>query len=111
MVSATHFMPTQRPEKRDIASAFRPYSSTSATPAGSSIGISRSTKAYSEPLVTVEDLAEGSSPASASTPPRGEGPALLAWRNTSPLRATPGPLPYQMPNTPSFLGQIGRAHV
>ena len=27
----------------------------------------------------------------------------LAWRNTSPERSTPGPLPYHMPNTPSNL--------
>ena len=42
-----------------------------------------------------------SSPISAMTPPCGEVPARLAWRNTSPLRSTPGPLPYQSPNTPS----------
>ena len=29
------------------------------------------------------------------TPPRREVPAMLAWRNTSPQRSTPGPLPYQ----------------
>ena len=29
-------------------------------------------------------------------------PARLPWRNTSPDRSTPGPLPYQMPNTPSW---------
>ena len=44
-----------------------------------------------------------SSPISASTPPCCEVPARLAWRNTSPVRSTPGPLPYQMPNTPSYL--------
>ena len=27
----------------------------------------------------------------------------MAWRNTSPVRSTPGPLPYHMPNTPSNL--------
>src|SRR4051794_34983405 len=102
MVSATHFMPTQRPAKRDMSKAFTPYSSTSATPEGSSTGISTSMKEYSQPEVMVEDLQEGSSPASASTPPRGAVPALLAWRSTSPLRSTPGPLPYQMPKTPSY---------
>ena len=28
---------------------------------------------------------------------------MLAWRKTSPERSTPGPLPYQTPNTPSYL--------
>ncbi len=28
---------------------------------------------------------------------------MLAWRNTSPVRSTPGPLPYQTPKTPSYL--------
>jgi hypothetical protein len=31
----------------------------------------------------------------------GEVPAMLTWRNTSPVRSTPGPLPYQRPKTPS----------
>ena len=44
-----------------------------------------------------------SSPISASTPPCFEEPAKLAWRKTSPVRSTPGPLPYQSPNTPSYL--------
>jgi hypothetical protein len=100
IVSATHFMPTQVPAWRDMAMDFTPYSSTSATSAGSSIGISRSAKACSEPEVTVEDLLAGSSPASASTPPRGAVPAPLAWRSTSQERSTPGPLPYQMAKTP-----------
>jgi hypothetical protein len=72
------------------------------TPAGSSTGISTSMKEYSQPEVMVEDLQEGSSPASASTPPFGAVPALLACRSASPLRSTPGPLPYQMPKTPSY---------
>jgi hypothetical protein len=80
---------------------FSPYSSTSATSAGSSIGISRSAKLCSDPEVTVEDFEAGSSPDSASTPPRGMVPAELAWRSTSPERSRPGPLPYQMANTPS----------
>ena len=44
-----------------------------------------------------------SSPISASTPPCFEEPAMLAWRKTSPERSTPGPLPYHMPKTPSYL--------
>ena len=28
---------------------------------------------------------------------------MLAWRKTSPERSTPGPLPYHMPKTPSYL--------
>src|SRR5919107_3649542 len=103
MVSATHFIPTQRPAKRDMPSAFNPKSRISVTPAGSSTGISTSMKEYSQPEVMVEDLQEGSSPASASTPPLGAVPAELACRSASPLRSTPGPLPYQMPKTPSYL--------
>ena len=29
------------------------------------------------------------------------GAILLMWRKASPVRSTPGPLPYHMPNTPS----------
>ena len=46
-------------------------------------------------------LAMWSSPASAITPPWRAVPAMLACLNTSEQRSTPGPLPYQMPNTPS----------
>ena len=56
----------------------------------------------------VEDLAAWSSPATTSTPPYFEVPAALAWRNTSPQRSTPGPLPYHMANTPSYLAPGNR---
>ena len=59
----------------------------------------------------VEDLQEGSSPASASTPPYSPMPARLACLKASPLRSTPGPLPYQMPQTPSYLGSGSRLTV
>ena len=75
----------------------------SCTPAGFRIGIITSTKLNSDWCAVVEDSAVWSSPISASTPPNFEVPAKLAWRNTSPERSTPGPLPYQMPNTPSYL--------
>ena len=101
IVSAMHFIAAQVPAKRLRARPFTPNSNTSATSAGSSSGISRSWKLTSQPEVIVEDLAAGSSPDSASTPPLGELPAELAWRSTSPLRSVPGPLPYQMPKTPS----------
>jgi hypothetical protein len=52
---------------------------------------------------SVDDLAAWSSPASTSTPPCFDVPAALACLNTSPQRSTPGPLPYHMPNTPSYL--------
>ena len=42
-----------------------------------------------------------SSPAIAITPPCFAVPAMLACLKTSEQRSTPGPLPYQMPNTPS----------
>jgi hypothetical protein len=46
-------------------------------------------------------LATWSSPATAITPPWRAVPAMLACLKTSEQRSTPGPLPYQMPNTPS----------
>jgi hypothetical protein len=46
-------------------------------------------------------LATWSSPAMAITPPCRLVPAMLACLKTSLQRSTPGPLPYQMPNTPS----------
>src|ERR1700678_2575153 len=55
----------------------------------------------SEKLTAVDDFAPWSSLASAIAPPLGEAPVKLAWRRASPDRSTPGPLPYQMPNTPS----------
>ena len=58
-------------------------------------------KEVSEKLTAVEDFAPWSSPASAIAPPFGEAPVKFAWRNASPERSTPGPLPYQTPNTPS----------
>ncbi len=51
----------------------------------------------------VEDFAAWSSPASTSTPPCFDVPAAFACLNTSPQRSTPGPLPYHMPKTPSYL--------
>ena len=75
----------------------------SCTPAGLRIGIITSTKLNSDWCAVVDDSAVWSSPISASTPPYFEVPAKLAWRNASPERSTPGPLPYQMPNTPSYL--------
>ena len=75
----------------------------SCTPAGFRIGIITSTKWNSDWCAVVEDSAVWSSPIRASTPPFFEEPAKLAWRNTSPVRSTPGPLPYHMPNTPSYL--------
>ena len=49
----------------------------------------------------VELLAMWSSPAIAITPPCRAVPAMFACLKTSEQRSTPGPLPYQMPNTPS----------
>ncbi len=80
----------------------RPKSRISCALDGHSTGIPTAARIWSEKLVIVEDLAPWSSPAMASTPPQGLVPALLAWRRTSPERSTPGPLPYQMPNTPSY---------
>ncbi|HAD26809.1 MAG TPA: hypothetical protein DDW95_12615 [Alphaproteobacteria bacterium] len=58
-------------------------------------------KLYSLWLGRLEDLAAGSSPTTASTPPFGLVPAKFACRIASPDRSSPGALPYQSPNTPS----------
>ena len=50
---------------------------------------------------SVEDFDEGSSPATASTPPRGVVPIHVPCLNASAERSTPGALPYQSPKTPS----------
>ena len=51
---------------------------------------------------SVDDFAAGSSPTTATTPPCIDVPANTAWRIASLLRSNPGPLPYQMPTTPSY---------
>ena len=99
---------TQQPEYRDSSKPRRPRSSTSCTLPGKSTGNMRSAKHASDAVGKVEDLATGSSPAIARTPPWGPTPAKLAWRNRSPVRSTPGALPYHMPSTPSYLG-LGKA--
>ena len=71
-------------------------------PAGASTGIIIALKTCSVWCGSVELFAPWSSPAITSTPPCFDVPAALAWRNTSPLRSTPGPLPYQIENTPSY---------
>ena len=72
-------------------------------PAGFRIGIAASTKASSDWCARVEDLQVWSSPAIASTPPWGAEPAELPCFSASPLRSTPGPLPYQIAKTPAYL--------
>jgi len=49
----------------------------------------------------VDDLAAGSSPTTVTTPPCIDVPQNTAWRIASLLRSKPGPLPYQIPITPS----------
>ena len=73
----------------------------SCTLAGKNTGRPQALKMWSLWCAAVELLATWSSPATAITPPRGVVPAMLACLNTSEQRSTPGPLPYQMPNTPS----------
>ena len=80
----------------------------SCTPAGFSTGIIADTNSSSEPCGSVELRQAWSSAASASTPPSGEVPAALPCLNTSPQRSTPGPLPYHMANTPSYLAPWNR---
>ena len=100
-VSCTHFSATQPPVKRDMAMPSRPYSRISCTPAGLSTGTSASTIAYSLWCAVVLDSQIWSSPSSSSTPPCLAVPNRLPWRMASPERSTPGPLAYQIANTPS----------
>ena len=100
-VSWTHFSDTQPPVKRDMAMPSRPYSRISCTPAGLRTGTSASTMAYSLWCAVVLDSQIWSSPSSSSTPPCGAVPNRLPWRIASPERSTPGPLAYQIANTPS----------
>ena len=97
------FIPAQTPEKRLMAMACTPRSRISCTEAGKNTGRPQALKMWSLWCAAVELLATWSSPATAMTPPQGVVPAMLACLNTSEQRSTPGPLPYQMPNTPSNL--------
>ena len=71
------------------------------TSPGNRIGMCRSTRVASLELGSVDDLAAGSSPTTATTPPWRAVPANTAWRMASPARSSPGALPYQTPTTPS----------
>ncbi len=108
IVSATVLNATQPPAKRDIAQPYSPRSRMSSIPAGFSTGIAASMKAYSDWCARVEDLQVWSSPAIASTPPYRAEPAELPCFKASPARSTPGPLPYQIANTPSYLAPGNR---
>ena len=99
-VSFIDLTPTQQPEKRLSAQPVSMVSISSCTPAGARIGSMASISAISDWWQVVELSQVWSSPIATSTPPYFDVPAKLAWRNTSPLRSTPGPLPYQSPNTP-----------
>ena len=70
---------------------------------GKNTGRPQALKMWSLWCAAVELLAMWSSPAIAITPPCFEVPAMLACLKTSEQRSTPGPLPYQMPKTPSNL--------
>ena len=95
------FTPAQTPAKRLIANACRPMSRMSCTLEGKNTGRPQALKMWSLWCAAVELLAMWSSPARAITPPCFAVPARLACLKTSEQRSTPGPLPYQMPNTPS----------
>ena len=94
-------MPAHTPEKRLIAKACSPMSRISCTLAGKNSGSPQALKMWSLWCAAVLLLAMWSSPAIAITPPCFAVPAMLACLKTSEQRSTPGPLPYQMPNTPS----------
>jgi hypothetical protein len=73
----------------------------SSTPLGASSGSIRLSAISSQELGSVEDLQIGSSPISATAPPRCAVPLTLPWRIASAARSSPGALPYQKPTTPS----------
>ena len=95
------FMPDHTPAKRLSARACTPMSKMSCTDAGKNTGMPQALKMWSLWCAAVLLLATWSSPATAITPPHGVVPAMVACLKTSEQRSTPGPLPYQMPNTPS----------
>ena len=100
-VSEIALNPTHIPENRDSAIPYRPYSRYSATDAGFRLGMTNVMKATSDWCGIDDETQPWSSPATTSTPPCGELPYALPCFNASPARSTPGPLPYQIPNTPS----------
>ena len=100
-------MPLHTPEKRLIAKACRPMSRMSCTSLGKNTGRPQALKMWSLWCAAVLLLETWSSPAIAITPPCLAVPAMLACLKTSEQRSTPGPLPYQMPNTPSYFFVAG----
>ncbi len=97
------FMPLHRPEKRLIAKACSPMSRMSCTLLGKKVG----KPAGLEDVValvrrgrTLGHVVVGGDGDHAAV---ADVPAMLACLKTSIERSTPGPLPYQMPNTPSYL--------
>ncbi len=100
-MSVTSFSATHTPAKRDSARPARPRSYTSCTLPAASTGMPAAISANSLCCGTVEEWHTGSSPTAISTPPRGAVPARFAWCSASPLRSTPGPLPYHIAYTPS----------
>jgi hypothetical protein len=85
-----------------------PRSRISCTVVGKNTGVPQALKMWSLWCAAVLLLEMWSSPATAITPPNSVVPAMLACLNTSEQRSTPGPLPYQMPKTPSNLLVPGR---
>src|ERR1700677_4223960 len=86
-----------------MAQPCRPKSRYSCTFEGNSTGRPQALNMCSDWCASVEDLAAWSSPASTRTPPCCDEPAELPCFSTSPERSTPGPLPYHIENTPSYL--------
>ena len=76
-MSATIFSPAHSPLWRERATACRPRETSSATEPGASTGSIRLRHMGSQELGTVEDLAAGSSPISATAPPSGAVPERL----------------------------------
>ena len=99
--SDTIFSADHSPVARDMAMAWRPRSRASPGSPGYSTGMCMSDRTPADDDGMVDDLALGSSPTMATTPPSGEAPAKTAWRRASLARSTPGALPYQTPTTPS----------
>ena len=92
------------PDAREQAIAWRPRSSSSWRLPGANTGTRSAASSASEALGIVEERHAGSSPQSASTPPRGSVPTRLPCLIASPARSTPGAFAYQTPTTPSTRG-------
>ena len=94
--------------KRDIAQPCRPKSRYSCRLDGFSTGIMRGRTCGRSGAAGTRIRRRGRRPPPPARRPSRELPAALACLNTSMLRSAPGPLPYHMEKTPSYLAPLNR---